>query len=78
MSDHQVTLLLCVCGVTWKEQGDASCADPLVLGTVGEGAQAEHHAGEAAQHRQQHKGPGGVPEGWKPKQVRRTKTATQT
>lgn len=41
----------CVC-VTWQHQGHAARADPPVLGAVGEGAQAEHHAGEAAQHRQ--------------------------
>lgn len=57
------TLLLTLCVFTWQEQGDAPRADPLVLGAVGEGAQAEHHTGEAAQHRQQHEGPGGVPEG---------------
>lgn len=49
---------------TRQQQGDAARADPPVLGAVGEGAQAEHHAGEAAQHRQQHEGPRGVPEGW--------------
>lgn len=51
----------CVC-VTWQHQGDATCADPPVLGAISEGAKAEHHPSEAAQHRQKHEGPCGIPE----------------
>lgn len=58
---HRTASALCV---TWQDQGDAAGTDPPVLGAVSEGAQAEQHAGEAAQHRQQHKGPCGIPECW--------------
>ena len=48
--------------VTWQDEGDPPRTDPPVLGAIGEGAEAEHDPCEAAQHRQQHEGPGGVPE----------------
>lgn len=70
-----VDFTYCVC-VTWQDQGDAPRADPPVLGAVSEGAQAQHHTGEAAQHRQQHEGPGGIPEGWTQTRPRTTHTST--